>query len=137
MALNWSPKDRAGSQFIQRGEASLFAALRYNLDKMGDMDFVGTTLITGFDARWGLNEYVDLGGRTSIRANLADHSVSYSYGPEIGISPETNVLLSIGYNVKGYRDRDFSAARNTNQGIFVAARLKLDKDSFAFLGMAQ
>ncbi len=137
VALNWSPKEQDGSQFIQRSEASLFAAVRYNFDKLGDFDLAGTTLIAGFDGRWGLNEFVDLGGSTSIRANLMDNSLSFSYGPEIGITPATNVLLSIGYNVQGYRDRDFSAARNTDQGIYVAARLKLDNDSFSFLGMGK
>jgi len=57
--------------------------------------------------------------------------------PNIGISPAKNTLLAIGYNLKGFRDADFSAARHTDEGIYASVRVKLDSDSFSFLGIGR
>ncbi|HEX7930407.1 MAG TPA: hypothetical protein VF470_05830, partial [Sphingomicrobium sp.] len=64
-----------------------------------------------------------------------DGATSFSFGPQIGVSPAKDVLLVIGYNLTGYRDRDFSAARNTDKGFFATVRMKFDTDSFDFLGL--
>ena len=40
-----------------------------------------------------------------------------------------------GYNVKGYRDADFSATQMTTRGVFVSMRMKFDTSTFGFLGL--
>jgi len=45
------------------------------------------------------------------------------------------MLLTVGYNVSGFRDDDFSAARNTDKGVFAALKVKFDGDAFGFLGL--
>ena len=35
----------------------------------------------------------------------------------------------------GFRDRDFSAARSTDKGVFATLRMKVDADTFSFLGL--
>jgi hypothetical protein len=47
------------------------------------------------------------------------------------------MLLTIGYNVAGFRDRDFSAARTTEKGFFATLKMKFDADSCAFLGLGR
>ena len=47
------------------------------------------------------------------------------------------MLLTLGYNFRGFRDRDFSAARNTDEGVFASMKLKLDTHSLDFLGLGQ
>ena len=56
-------------------------------------------------------------------------------GPQLGFSPTTDTLLMIGYNVVGFRDRDFAGARTTDKGLFAAIKLKFDADTFSFLGL--
>jgi hypothetical protein len=46
-----------------------------------------------------------------------------------------NVLMMVGYNIKGYRDADFSAANSTARGVFVSMRMKFDTSTFGFLGL--
>jgi hypothetical protein len=43
----------------------------------------------------------------------------------------------VGYNVEGFRDGDFSAARNTDKGVFAAVRFKFDTNTFDFLGLGR
>lgn len=72
-----------------------------------------------------------------MRHNLTDRTTDFSYGPQIGLSPSKDVLLLLGYNFSGYRDADFSAARSTDEGVFASVKLKLDAQSFGFLGLGQ
>ena len=41
--------------------------------------------------------------------------------------------ISIGYNFAGYRDEDFTEARNSQSGLFVKFRLQFDQQSLAGL----
>lgn len=135
VALDWAPLGRDGERLVQRSEVSLFAAVRRNFDRYEGIDLAGTTLIGGIDARYGLGKRFELGARASVRTSLADGAATFSIGPELGFSPAKGALLAIGYNVKGYRDRDFSAARSTEQGLYAAMRFKFDAGSFGFLGL--
>ncbi len=53
-----------------------------------------------------------------------------SFGFDVGISPATNCWISVGYNVVGFHDADFSAARYTERGPYIAVRIKADQDTF-------
>jgi hypothetical protein len=61
-------------------------------------------------------------------------SVAFSGGPSAGVSPAQNVWISVGYNITGYRDRDFEADRYTRSGAYVTARLKFDQWSLGRAG---
>ena len=68
------------------------------------------------------------------------HSVNssvmrYSSGFSIGHSVFENTWLSVGYNVSGFEDDDFTAADYTAQGPYVKFRMKLDQGHLEkFLG---
>lgn len=130
-AFDWNPYGEQDGNFYQRSELSMFGAVRYNFDNYADMTLAGTTLLSGIDARLGLGEHFDVGGRATVRASLSDGTTNYSSGPEVGVSPTRDVLLTFGYNVTGYYDRDFTAAKFTNQGPYAGIRLKFDASSFA------
>ncbi|WP_088310907.1 DUF11 domain-containing protein [Novosphingobium sp. B 225] len=135
VSANWSPRGKQDGQFVQRTELGLFAAVRHNFDGYQDFNLAGTTLIGGLDARLGLGEHFDLGAVATVRHNLDDKTTSFAFGPQIGISPAKDVLLTVGYNITGFRDRDFSAARSTDKGLFATLRMKVDADTFGFLGL--
>lgn len=137
VALDWSPRERDGNRLVRRSEVSLFGAVRHNFDRYEGVDLSGTTLIGGIDARYGRGERFEVGARASLRTNLADGTSSFSVGPQIGFSPARDTLLTVGYNVKGYRDRDFSAARSTDRGLYANVRVKFDAGSFGFLGLGR
>ncbi len=137
VSANWSPTRREEGRLVQRSELGVFTAVRYNLDSYQGFDLAGVTVLGGMDARIGMGDRFELGAVATVRSNLSDHTVSYAIGPQIGFTPGKDVLLTVGYNVSGFRDRDFSAARTTDKGFFAALRMKFDADSFAFLGLGQ
>lgn len=141
LSTNWRPQDKRarepGDESANRTEIGLFVGARYNLDRLDRQDVTSTALLTGVDARFGIGPRVEIGGSVTVRANVSDGTVSKAYGPQIGISPAKNTLLTVGYNAKGFRDPDFSAARHTDEGFYASVRVKFDSDSFSFLGLGR
>ncbi|HEU4820476.1 MAG TPA: hypothetical protein VFS87_04890, partial [Qipengyuania sp.] len=145
LSTNWRPQgdvdrdgeDARGGDVANHTEIGLFVGARYNLDTLDSQDVSSTALVGGLDARFGIGNRLEVGGSTTVRANLSDGTTSYAFGPQIGISPAKNTLVTVGYNVKGFRDADFSAARHTDEGIYASVRVKFDSDSFSFLGLGR
>ena len=132
---DWTPRGEHDGQYVQRSDVGFFLAARHNFDSLDGENLASTTLLGGLDLRYGLGENFEVGALGSIRHNLTDRTTNFSYGPQIGVVPTSDVLLMLGYNFSGYKDPDFSAARNTDQGLFATLRMKLDADSFRFLGL--
>ncbi len=124
ISANWSPRGRARGR--QLSEVGLFLGTRYGFDRLAGLDLAGLALLAGLDARIGLNEWLDVGGSASIRANLTDGSLAYSIGPQASLVVAEGTLLSLGYNIAGFRDPDFAAARALDEGLFAAIRFKFD-----------
>ncbi|MFN4112313.1 MAG: hypothetical protein ACK4GD_00050 [Sphingomonadaceae bacterium] len=137
LSTNWSPRGMEDDEQVRRTEIGLFVGARYNFDKFEGFDLGSTTVLGGLDARIGIGNRIEIGGTATVRANLDEGTTSFAIGPQIGFSPAANTLLTIGYNVTGFRDPDFSAARHTDKGLFAAVRMKFDADSFSFLGLGR
>lgn len=137
---NWTPgartRDEDGRTIrARRSEIGLFAAMRYNFDQADGFALEGTTLLGGLDARIGIGPRFELGVAASVRTALADGATRFAIGPQVGFVPAKDVLVTLGYNVAGFRDRDFAAARTTTQGVFATLKAKFDAGSLAFLGL--
>ncbi len=144
VSTNWSPTqrheiddNRKNDQFVQRSEIGLFGAVRYNLERSRDLELRGTSLFGGIDARIGIGKRFEIGGTATLRTNLSDRVTSFAGGPELGFVPARDMLLSVGYNFTGFRDRDFSAARTTDKGVYAALRMKFDSSTLGILGIAR
>ena len=134
---DWTPTGRVDGQMVQRTEIGVFVAARHNLDAYQGFDLKGTTVLAGADVRIGLGQHIEVGGSATVRRSLSDGTTSFAVGPQIGIVPADNVMVVVGYNVIGFRDRDFAAARETTKGVFAALRMKFDSHSLAFLGIGR
>ncbi len=132
---NFSPRGQDNGAEVRRDEYTLFLGARYNLDRFEGTEFAGTALLAGLDARIGLSQRIEIGASATIRASIEDEVTSFAYGPVAGFVPADGMLITLGYNIAGFRDGDFAAARNTDRGIFAALRLKFDTDTFSFLGL--
>lgn len=141
LSTNWSPRgiedrnDDGIEELFQRSEIGVFIGARYNFDRFDGFDLAGFTALGGVDAHIGIDERFEIGGSATVRSNLTDNVTSFSVGPQVGFVPADNMLLTVGYNITGFRDYDFSAARNTDKGLYAAIRVKFDADTFAFLGL--
>ncbi|MEI6643660.1 MAG: hypothetical protein WCL10_16645 [Novosphingobium sp.] len=134
---DWAPTGRVDGQMVQRTEVGVFVAARHNLDRYQGFDLAGTTVLGGIDARIGIGKRVEVGGSATVRRSLSDGTTSFAVGPQIGIVPADNVMVVIGYNITGFRDRDFAAARSTTKGVFATMRMKFDSKSLGFLGIGR
>jgi uncharacterized repeat protein (TIGR01451 family) len=137
VSVNWSPRGYTSEDFVQRTEIGLFTALRYNLGSYQDEEFSATALLAGLDLHIGIGERIEVGGTATLRTTLSDQVTQFAIGPSVGFVPTRDVLLTLGYNITGYRDRDFAEARNTSGGAFAALKAKFDTSTLGFLGLAQ
>jgi uncharacterized repeat protein (TIGR01451 family) len=137
-SLNWSPVQKAeDGRYLGRSEVSLFWGTRYVFNRFGEDDLKGWSNVFGTDIKFDLSKTFDIGMSGSLRQNPGGRSYAFSGGPSLGISPVKNSYISIGYNVVGFRDRDFNESRYTRSGPFVSLRLKFDQNSLSSLGLGR
>ncbi|MFN3863587.1 MAG: hypothetical protein ACK4RT_04820 [Erythrobacter sp.] len=137
LSANFTPRGTDNGAEVRRQEFALFLGARHSLDRFEGTELSGTSVLVGADGRIGIGERFEIGASATVRSNLNDKVTSFAYGPTIGVVPAKGMLVTLGYNVDGFRDGDFSAARNTGKGVFAAARMAFDADSLGFLGLGR
>ena len=121
----------------QRSQLSLYYGSKYVLDSFGTDDYAGYTDILGAEWRYDLGPRLDVGLRASVLHSWRDHSVAYAFGPSLGFSPFDNAWVSVGYNLRGFHDRDFEQSHHTAKGAYLVFRLKFDQHTFGLDGPAR
>ena len=126
LAVNY----RSGPEGLGHGlEATVYYGAKYVEGRYADDTYDGFIDVVGFDLRQDIGTRFDVGVTGSVQ-HAWDRGVwSWSGGPSAGVSPAANLWISAGYNIAGYRDRDFEADRYTRQGPYVTMRLKIDQFS--------
>jgi hypothetical protein len=114
----------------ERGQLGVQYGGRYARSQFDDASFTGYTDLYGIDARWALDSRFDLGAQAAVENSWSARVRKLSAGVEFGVTFAKNVWLSIGYNLVGFQDADFSASRYTAQGPFIKLRVKADQDTF-------
>ncbi|MFM9828659.1 MAG: hypothetical protein ACKVOB_07935 [Sphingomonas sp.] len=137
LSAAWAPDGRDEDGAYQRHEVSVFFANRYVSERVDSLDVQGVSTLIGVDFRIGVGQHVELGASGSVRGELSRGAYRYAVGPVVGVRPAKNLLITAGWNFSGFADRDFSEARATRQGFFLATRLKFDQTSFGFLGLGK
>ena len=88
--------------------------------------------LLGFRATYEITKRFDIGLNSAVLFNGDLRGAQYALGPEIGFTVAKNLRFGIGYNVTGFNDRDLSAENYTQQGAYLALRLKFDESLFNF-----
>ncbi len=126
LAVNY----RSGNEGDGHGfEATVYYGSKWVRGSFGDDDYTGYVDVIGFDLRKDLGRRFDVGVQGSMQHAWNRGAKSFSIGPSAGFSPGGNVWISAGYNVAGYRDRDFEDDRYTRKGAYLTMRLKFDQQS--------
>ncbi len=124
LAVNY----RTGPEGLGHGtEATLYYGAKYVAGRFADDTYDGYIDVTGFELRQDVGTRFDIGVSGSVQHAWERGAWSWSGGPSVGVSPAQNTWISAGYNVSGYRDRDFEDDRYTRQGPYVTMRLKFDQ----------
>ncbi|HET8730604.1 MAG TPA: OmpA family protein [Moraxellaceae bacterium] len=110
-------------------EISLQYGSKFVMATVDSSRYTGYTDLTGIEWRRDLSPHWDIGWRNSILHSWGAGVTDYQYGPSVGMTPAKNVWMSLGYNVAGFKDADFSAGEYTAQGIYFKVRIKVDQHS--------
>ncbi len=129
LSINYTPK--AGT------EISIFWGARYSSTILDTDDVAGWSNLLGADLRFDLARTLDLAIAATVREGAGARAFGYAIGPSFGLKPFDNGWISIGWNVVGFRDRDFEQDRYTRSGPYVTMRIKFDQLSLAGLGIGR
>jgi uncharacterized repeat protein (TIGR01451 family) len=124
----------ANWQLDERMQLGLQYGSRYARSTFDGVAYDGYSDLVGLDLRRDLNRRYDVGLHGTVLHSWDAQVAEYSVGIDVGVSFAKNVWISFGYNLTGFDDRDFSAARYTDQGPFIKLRIKADQDTFKDLG---
>jgi hypothetical protein len=77
--------------------------------------------------RFDVTPRIDIGLRASVLHSWSQHSYAWAFGPSVGFTPFTNAWVSVGYNIRGFNDRDFESSHYTAEGAYLVFRMKFDQ----------
>ncbi|KGJ97149.1 OmpA family protein [Thalassotalea sp. ND16A] len=114
-------------------QIALQYSFKYVLETIDEEEYDGFTDLIGTEIRHNLSPQWDFGVHANMLHSWDADIVDYSYGASIGYSPEKNVWVSVGFNIDGFEDDDFSGSEYTAKGAFLRFRIKADQETFKTL----
>jgi hypothetical protein len=102
---------------------------KYVNEQIEGQRFRGFTDLIATEMRYDLTRKLDVGLHGSVLHTWNSGQFDYSAGASIGYSVMDNTWISLGYNLVGFEDDDFSSANFTAQGFFLHFRIKFDQQS--------
>jgi hypothetical protein len=132
VSREWTGQDVTGNLFqrYERTQWSLYYGAKYALNTFDGTDYAGYTDMLGLEVRHDIKTWLDIGLQASTLNSWSTGTRAYSFGPQIGASPVKNGWVTLGWNLRGFTDRDFDAARYSAQGPYLQLRFKFDQNSF-------
>ena len=112
-------------------QLSINYGVKYVIDHFDGDEYNGMTHLLGTEYRHDFTKVIDLGLHAHTLYSANSNNYQYSTGLSVGFQLARNVWLSLGYNLDGFDDRDFSAAGYTAQGPYLQFRMKFDQDTGA------
>lgn len=117
----------ANRRFSAELQMSLQYAFKYVRSDFDGNGYTGYTDLIGVDLRRGIKGKWDVGVNTSIYHSYKSDVIDYGFGVDVGYNLFDNMWLTLGYNVEGFHDSDFSQARYTAQGPYLRFAIKADQ----------
>ena len=110
---------------------SINYGVKYVIDSFDGDEYNGMTHLLGGEYRHDFTKVIDFGLHAHTLYTANSNSYLYSTGLSVGFQLARNIWLSLGYNIDGFDDRDFSDAGYTAQGPYLQFRMKFDQDTGA------
>lgn len=110
-------------------QISPYYGAKYSQDTIDGINYSGLTDTLGLEIRKDISSYFDIGAHANVLRSHEYNQNQYSYGLSVGFSPATNLWFSLGYNLDGFKDNDFSLAGYTAEGLYLKLRFKFDQQS--------
>jgi hypothetical protein len=119
----------ANLQFDARTQLGVQFGGRYARQRFDGVEYDGTSVLVGVDARRDLDDRWDVGLQGAWFATPDADTAERSFGVDVGRRFGPRLWVSLGWNFTGFTDRDFSRERYTAQGPYVRFRLHVDQGS--------
>lgn len=113
----------------RKTQVSLQYGAKYVLETIEGGQFSGYTDLMGIEGRYDIDSKWDIGVRGSVLHTWVNGEMLSSSGVSVGYNIVENAWLSLGYNVTGFSDKDFSGSNYTAQGPYLRFRFKFDQNS--------
>ncbi|KRS18449.1 carboxypeptidase-like regulatory domain-containing protein [Roseovarius indicus] len=117
-------------QLDDRNEVTARHGMKYIEQSFDGETVTDFLMLVGGEYRHDLSEKFDIGVHGAALWSAEGRTSDFSAGVSVGLTPFKNGWLSVGYNVTGFRDEDFSENGYTNEGAFVQFRFKIDQENF-------
>jgi hypothetical protein len=121
----------------RRTQIAIQYGSKYVMETIDSTDYKGYTDLIGAEIRHDLTQKIDIGTFGSVMRSTHSGVRSYAFGASVGYKVVDNMWVSMGYNVRGMDDRDFSDASYRAKGAYITLRMKIDQDSFGLNKGAQ
>ena len=113
----------------RRTQLALQYGAKYVLDDIDGKSYNSFTDLMGAELRYDVNTKWDVGVHGSMLHSWKGGQKDYALGASIGYNVMENTWISVGYNVKGFADDDFSGAEFRTKGLYLNVRVKFDQDT--------
>ncbi len=107
-------------------QVSLTHGIKYVIDNFDGTEYSGVTNLFGTEYRHDLNHRWDVGAQASMLMSSVGNSYRYSWGVSIGHTLAKNLWVSVGVNIDGFTDDDFTSANYTASGVYAKFRFAFD-----------
>ncbi len=106
-----------------------FATKQVKETLLGTVDDSYRASLIGARVTYDVTNRWSVGGITTLLAGQGG-ARQYAYGLEVGYTLVDNLLVTLGYNWRGFRDDDLAGSDYTNRGWVLGVRYKFDEDLF-------
>ena len=106
-----------------------FATKQVNELLLGSVNDSYRASLLGARVTYDVTNRWSVGGITTLLAGSGG-ARQYGYGLEVGYTLMDNMLVTLGYNWRGFRDDDLTGSDYTNRGWVLGVRYKFDEDLF-------
>ena len=113
----------------KKSELAVQHGIKYVQETANEFEYQGVTQLFGLDTHYDLTKSWELGLQGSwLYAQSANNS-DYGFGVYSGHNLFENMLLTVGYNWKGFEDQDFSLQTYRIEGVYFRFNMKFDQES--------
>ena len=113
----------------RRTQLALQYGAKYVLDSIDGQGYDGFTDLMGAELRYDITNKWDVGVHGNLLHSWNGDQKDYAVGASIGYNVMENTWISVGYNIKGFADDDFSGAEFRTKGLYLNVRVKFDQDT--------
>lgn len=114
---------------IKEFQLSLSAGVKYVRETIDGVPMGEVTQRLAVEPRYDVGARFDVGLAASVLHAYRANTVAFGVAPSVGYNVTQNAWISLGWNLFGQDDADFSGSGYVAQGPFLRLRVKFDQDS--------